>query len=129
MSNFKNVLKVYSMMRAFDADDNAMLNTLRNATESELESLAEAIGPVKRAPKKSVRKAGKPSRAASIAGQIVGTAGGKCVAAILNGIGDNKAICYHLQTSPIHDPAAGYADYHEFQTGEQAQGAKAAGGE
>lgn len=69
MSNFKNVLKVFKAMRDFDADDHALLNTLRNATEADFELLIETVGPVKRATKKAASKGTGKSRRAQGLGQ------------------------------------------------------------
>ena len=96
------------MMRAFDSDDTALLNTLRGATESELESLAEAIGPVKRAAKKGTRKASKSPRAASLAGAIASNV--RPISELPQHCSQctqfTDANVHHMQTDP---------NYHEFQ--------------
>lgn len=69
-------------------------------------------------PKRRARKAGKSARAASLAGAIGGTANGKCVAK------NGDYACGLPADSALHDPAAGYAGYHEFQPAQ----AQAAGG-
>lgn len=110
MSNFRNVLKVFTMMRDFEPDDHALLNTLRGVTEAEREMLVEALGPVKRATAKRARKASKSPRATSLAGAIAGTAKGFCVYKVTPG-----ATCNETESNPIHDKNAGYAGYHPFQ--------------
>lgn len=122
MSNFRNVLKVYSLMRAFDADDNALLNTLRGATEPELELLRETLAPTKgtgKGLKKTRKPASRSPRAASLAGAIASNIRpiselpqhcGKCTQFA-------DANVHHMQTDP---------NYHEFQP---AAAQAAAGGE
>lgn len=115
MTNFKNVLKVFKAMREFDSDDHALLNTLRNATEADIELLIEAVGPVKRITTKRTRKTSKSPRAASLAGAIAERAANKetrCVAMIDDNSG--QMACEELASSPVHKPDGGYAGYHPF---------------
>lgn len=120
MSNFKNVLKVYTMMRAFDADDTALLNTLRGASEAEIELLVETVAPTKAKKKPTTNRARSP-RAASLAGAIASKGrpldGGvsKMRCAHVGDNGGSTVTCGDYVDSLIHDKTAGYAGYHPFQ--------------
>lgn len=75
MTNFRNVLKVYGLMRNFSPDDEALLNTLRGLSDADREQLMELLGPAKKSTKKAATKsASKSRRAASISDAIKGTA-------------------------------------------------------
>lgn len=128
MSNFRNVLKVFTMMRDFEPDDHALLNTLRGVTEAEREMLVEALGPVKRATAKRTRKSSKSPRAASLAGAIAGTAkrAPDMPEAICTFQYHDESFCDQCESNLVHDKTAGYAGYHPFQP---AAAQAAAGGE
>ena len=132
MSNFKNVLKVFKMMREFEPDDHALLNTLRGATEPELELLVEAVGPQKKPTRKLASKgAGKSRRASGMAAQLNtrlaaqqrALTNGDCAFILNDTTGET---CDAKPDDPIHDQTFGYGGYHEFQP---ATAQAAAGGE
>ena len=111
--NYRAILKVYRLERELNSDETAFLNTLRRMSDTERELTVEALSPAapKRATKKPASKgASKSRRATSLAGVIGGTAKGFCVYRIALG-----TTCNETESNPIHDPATGYAGYHEFQ--------------
>lgn len=116
MSNFRNVLKVFTMMRDFEPDDHALLNTLRGVTEAEREMLVEALGPVKRATAKRARKASKSPRAASLAGAIATRPKRTpdMPEAICTFQYHDESFCDQGESNLVHDKTAGYAGYHPF---------------
>lgn len=143
MSNFRNVLKVFTMMRDFEPDDHALLNTLRGVTEAEREMLVEALGPVKRTTAKRTRKSNKSPRAAPLGDTIRNNLQRRAPA--IGGFADDTnmiALCSYVfakdsavnagmkcgepAANMVHDKAAGYAGYHPFQP---AAAQAAAGGE
>lgn len=129
MTNFKNVLRVFKMMREFEPDDHALLNTLRSATEAEIELLIETVGPQKRSTTKQTRKASKSRRAMSLGMAIQDAKRSlsslRCAHTLVEG-DTVHGPCGELEINAIHDKTAGYAGYHEFQP---TQVQAAAGGE
>lgn len=128
--NFRNVLKVFTMMRDFEPDDHALLNTLRGVTEAEREMLVEALGPVKKATRRrnGTGRGGRSPRAASLAGAIAGTAKRTpdMPEAICTFQYHDESFCDQGESNLVHDKTAGYAGYHPFQP---AAAQAAAGGE
>lgn len=113
MTNFRNVLKVYGLMRNFSPDDEALLNTLRGLSDADREQLMELLGPAKKPAKKAATKtASKSRRAASLGTQLQQArhASDAVCAFVYN---DGKA-CSEGWPNAIHDKAAGYAGYHEY---------------
>lgn len=80
--NLRNVLRVYSLMRQFDDDESALLNTLRSLSDPERELLVESLSPSqKKAGKKSASKSpGKSAHASSLESTIKARGNGLCVA-------------------------------------------------
>jgi hypothetical protein len=105
--NFKNILKVYGLMRSFSADDTALLETLRGLTDPEREMLIECLMPEKPT-RPRIRKT---SNARAIAEKIAGTAAADTYCTYRVEDGDP---CDEYASNAIHDPKAGYSGYHEF---------------
>src|ERR1044072_1883405 len=113
--NLRNVLRVYGLLRQFNDDETALLQTLSSLSESERDQLVETLSPVKTATKKRKPRTGaKSARAASLAEQIKST--GKAPRCVRE-IDDNGSLtpCDALVDDPIHDKSAGYLGYHEFE--------------
>ena len=124
-TNFRNVLKVYGLMRNFSPDDEALLNTLRGLSDTDREQLIELLGPQKRTTTKKLASKGasKSRRAASLASAIQGTmksADTQHCTFIVNPA-EGEA-CGAVVDDPIHDMT--YMSSHQFQT----ETAKAASG-
>lgn len=131
--NIRNVLRIYTLERQLNADDIALLNTLRAMNDSEREALVETLSPqpVKKAGKKSASK--KSSRASGMQAQLNTRLAGRererqgipTTRAVNSSLichhrsddGDDPTECGLVEDNPIHDPLMGYGGYHPFDPG------------
>lgn len=127
MSNFKNVLKAYRLLRSLTDDETALLETLRSLSDTERELTVEALQE-KPASKRAVKKAaskgtGKSRRATGMAAALNrslesqrrvtsnGDNSGTCAFILNDTTGET---CDAKPDDPIHDQAFGYGGYHPF---------------
>lgn len=121
--NIQQVLRTYSLLRQLTDDESALLETLRGLNDAERESLVTALLPekatTKRASKKSSKGGSKSLRASGMAAAIKGNleSSRKLKDARCAYYNSNGLICDTTEDNPIHDPAMGYAGYHEFDAG------------
>ena len=67
----RNVLRTYTLLRQLSDDESALLETLRQLSESEREQLVESLSPGRTTSKKSAKKSSsKSSRASGMAAAI-----------------------------------------------------------
>lgn len=114
MTNFRNVLKAYTLLRSLNDDETALLETLRGLSDTERELTVAALSPQTKKPTKkaATKTASKSRRAASLGTQLqqVRHAPDAVCAFVYN---DGKA-CGEGWPNAIHDKQAGYAGYHEY---------------
>ena len=109
--NLKMVLRTYGLLRQLTDDETALLETLRNLTDSDKEQLVESLAPAKVAVKKRVRKpqSTRSPRAESLASAIQGAA----KPAVSSANDPLCAICGH--PADYEDHAQPSPHYHEFE--------------
>jgi len=108
--NLRNVLRTYALLRSLTDDESALLETLRQLSESERELLVESLSPGKVTGKKAAKKSSSKSpRAASLAATIknnVNAGSGQRAEPICATCGNVEDFADHSQPSP---------HYHKFE--------------
>lgn len=106
--NLRNILRAYSMLRQLSDDETALLEALRELTDSDREQLIESLAPAKPTARKRKPRVARSPRAESLATAIQGTVGKPHL-----GDGPVCTICSH--TEDYEDHAQPSPHYHEFQ--------------
>lgn len=128
--NYRAVLRVYSLLRQLTDEESALLNTLRNMSESEQELMVETLSPQSKSAKKAGKKSATKSKRASGMAQAIKNSIGRaqpvqpgCAFIVNNKTGE---MCMARDDDSIHDPT--YISSHLFVHPDQQTQASAVGG-
>ena len=105
--NLRNVLRVYGLLRQFNDDETALLQTLNSLSENERDQLVETLSPVQVKKPKKKSSGAKSQRAQSLAEKLKETPKPHL------GEGPICQICSH--TEDYEDHAQPSPHFHEFQ--------------
>lgn len=117
MTNFRNVLKAYTLLRSLNDDETALLETLRGLSDTERELTVAALSPAtsKKSTKKAATKTASKSRRAASLGAAIGSRSNHTPNVLCGFQYHDESFCDQPQSNLVHDKTAGYAGYHEFQ--------------
>src|SRR6476469_1447218 len=106
--NLRNVLRTYALLRSLTDDESALLETLRQLSESERELLVESLSPSKSTTKKAAKKSSSKSPRASGMARAIGDnlrqrrqSEDRCAYILQSGPNAGK-LCEEIEASAVH---------------------------